>query len=104
MRNEFITMTSVLSAKTPDDLERDSYEEQEGPVTLRNIIVSKPFSSGNLLRFTSLLCDGMNTEFVDSFTPTELVTLAQAYMASDDDVTPDNWTDEQIEAALKGEF
>lgn len=71
-------------------------------MTQRNI--PKSLSSGDMLRFTVQLCNGMRESFVQSFTCLELVTLAQAYMVSEDDIAPDNWTDEQIEAALKGEF
>ena len=38
----------------------------------------------------------------DHLSSEELLTLFDAYMASDWDITPDHWTDKQVDSALAG--
>ncbi len=55
------------------------------------------------LRKAVRVLGGMNETFNQRFSAEELLKLCRACWASEWDITPDRWTEDQVQAALKGE-
>lgn len=46
--------------------------------------------------------DNCNESFNDRFTAEELIKIGRAWLASEWDISPDEWHEEQVQDALKG--
>lgn len=58
--------------------------------------------AGELRRIVRAM-DDTREDFLDRFTAEQLVTIYRAMFASEQDVCPDLWTEEQVQGALRGE-
>ena len=62
----------------------------------------KNMSAIEQLRTVVKLCNHTHEEFLNKFTINQLITLWYAYRECGWDFTPDKWTENQVEEALKG--
>jgi hypothetical protein len=63
----------------------------------------RPQNGADMIRACYNLINNCREDFVMQFTAEELLLLYRAYKRSEWDITPDRWTGDEIEAALRGE-
>jgi hypothetical protein len=85
------------------DLERELIELMTAEGRAIISCMKKPVSGPDELRKAARLIGMCRESFNQRFTAEELLKLARACWASEWDFTPDQWTEEQVQAALKGE-